>query len=119
IAFETKNRNERRTPEEMLELQQISILQCLRWISESERTLLESYRGSKPNRIQRQFEESMIRMNTQGVKATDDFSSVAKNNLARLDSFMSRDILRPVTNERFQEYRSLYAKFSLHIREQI
>jgi hypothetical protein len=115
IAFETKNRKERRTPEEMLKLQQASVLQCLIWIGESEITYPESYRGSKPNRIQRQFEEAITRMNTQGVKPKTDTLLIAKNNITRLDAFMSREIEVGLGVTQFQEYRALSKKFSLHL----
>ena len=76
----------------MLKIQQIAVLQCLRWMSESERIQPESYRGATPNRIQRQFEESVTRMNIHGKRPEGDPLLVARNNVAKLDEFMNRDL---------------------------
>lgn len=80
----------RRSPEQMLVIQQTSILQCLEWMNAAEDALPESYRGATPNRIQRQFEESVTRMNTHGKKPEGDLTLVARNNVARLDEFMGK-----------------------------
>ncbi|KEF30958.1 hypothetical protein D777_02111 [Marinobacter nitratireducens] len=119
VEFEGDDGQEPKTAEEMLKLQQISILQCLRWINDSELVRPESYRGATPNRIQRQFEESVTRMNTHGTKPEGDPRTVARNNVARLDEFMGRDIVQPIDNRRFQGYRTLRKKFSLHLWEQV
>ena len=114
VEFEGQD-GERRSPEEMLKLQQTSILQCCEWIGESERVKPESYRGETPNRIQRQFEESVTRMNAQGTKPTEDSLQVARDNLARLDEFMGRGLFQPGDSERFHDYKKLRRKFSLHL----
>jgi len=49
----------RRSPEQMLVIQQTSILQCLEWMSGAEDALPESYRGATPNRIQRQLDKHL------------------------------------------------------------
>jgi len=105
----------RRSPEEMLDIQQVSILQCFRWMSESEVVRPESYRGATPNRIQRQFEESVTRMNIQGKRPDGDPLLVARNNVAKLDEFMSKGQRSPVHDSRYDEYRRLRKKFSIHI----
>lgn len=119
VEFEGRNQQEDRSKNDMLKLQQISILQCLEWIGESELVHLESYRGEKPNRIQRQFEESVTRMNAQGTKPTEDPVQTARENLVRLDEFMGRSLFEPSDNERFYEYKKLRRKFSLHLLGQV
>ena len=109
----------RRSAGEMLKLQQISILQCLRWMESAEMVNPESYRGSVPNRIQRQFEEAVTRMNTHGVKPEHDLLVVARNNVARMDEFMGRDLVAGPERIRFDEYSMLRKKFSYHLWEQV
>ncbi|KPQ01911.1 hypothetical protein [Marinobacter sp. HL-58] len=118
VEFEGPN-GERKSPEEMLKLQQISILQCCEWIGESELVKPESYRGAVPNRVQRQFEESVTRMNAQGTKPREGSSQVARENLARLDEFMGRDLASPLDSARLQKYKKLRRKFSLHLLGQV
>jgi hypothetical protein len=103
----------------MLKLQQISILQCLEWMGESELVHPESYRGVTPNRIQRQFEESVTRMNSRGTKPVEGSWQFARDNVARLDDFMERGMTRRIDNERFQDYSKLRKKFSLHLLGQV
>jgi hypothetical protein len=117
VAFEAGDERERRSPEEMLKLQQISILQCLKWMNESELLLPESYRGATPNRIQRQFEKSTARMNTQGVKPKKNSIVAVRNNIARLDEFMGRERSEISEKAEFQQYIGLRNKFSLHLWE--
>jgi hypothetical protein len=110
---------ERKSPEQMLKRQQISILQCFEWLGESELVQPESYRGVRPNRIQRQFEESVTRMNSRGTKPVEGSLQFAKNNVARLDEFMGRGLIRRIDSARFQDYKKLRKKFSLHLLEQV
>ncbi|MHA7853326.1 hypothetical protein [Marinobacter shengliensis] len=106
---------EPKTESEMLKAQQTSILQCLRWMSGSELVRPESYRGAGPNRVQRQFEESVTRMNIRGKKPDGDLLLVARNNVVRLDEFMSRGLDSRKDDERYDEYQKLRKKFSIHI----
>ena len=118
VEYEGEDDREQRSEDEMLKLQQISILQCLRWINDSELVRPESYRGATPNRIQRQFEESVTRMNTHGTSPEGDPRTVARNNVSRLDEFMGRDLISRIDHDRVDEYRILRKKFSLHLWEQ-
>lgn len=118
VEFEGPD-GERKSSEEMLKRQQISILQCLEWIAESELAQPESYRGVIPNRIQRQFEESVTRMNAQGSKLTEDSLQIARGNLGRLDRFMARGLASPVDSRRLKAYKALRKKFSLHLLGQV
>ena len=114
---EYKGEDGRKSPDEMLKLQQVSIHQCFRWMSEAELVNPESYRDQTPNRVQRQFEESVIRMNTHGAKPEGDSLLVARNNIARLDEFMGKQIVEPADQRRLKQYQTLLKKFSLHIWE--
>ena len=114
---------DQQTTDEMLKRQQISILQCLEWMAESELVQPESYRGEGPNRIQRQFEESVTRMNSRGTKPLEGSLQFARDNVARLDEFMGRAQAQaqasPFDTERLQKYKKLRRKFSLHLLEQV
>jgi len=117
VAFEGEGDEESKTKNQMLKLQQTSILQCLKWMNESELILPESYRGSKPNRIQRQFEKSTARMNTQGVKPKKNSIVAVRNNIARLDEFMGRKRSTLLEIKTFRKYTTLRNKFSMHLKE--
>ena len=108
----------RRSASGMLKLQQISVLQCLTWMESAEMVNPESYRGRGPNRIQRQFEESVTRMNTHGAKPEGDMLIVARNNVARMDEFMGRGLASRADHELFNKYTTLRKKFSFHLWEQ-
>jgi hypothetical protein len=110
---------DQQTADEMLKRQQISILQCLEWMAESEFVQPESYRGVMPNRIQRQFEESVTRMNSRGTKPVDGSLQFARNNVARLNEFMGQRLNRDIDKLRFQKFEKLRRKFSLHLLEQV
>ena len=114
VTFRGREGEESKSADEMLKLQQASILQCLRWIAESELVQPESYRDLAPNRIQRQFKKSVIRMNAQGIKPEGNPTLTARNNIARLNEFMGRNLFTPKDNEQSQEFRTLCNKFSLH-----
>ncbi|MGF2686209.1 hypothetical protein ACQUWM_06910 [Marinobacter sp. DUT-3] len=118
VEFEGQD-GERRSPEEMLKRQQISILQCLEWMGESELVQPESYRDPAPNRIQRQFEESVTRMNSQGTKPLEEPKQFARDNVGRLDEFMGRGFTLPIDSKRYQKYKKLRRKFSLHLMGQV
>ena len=107
----------RRSPEQMLVIQQTSILQCLEWMSGAEDALPETYRGATPNRIQRQFEESVTRMNTHGKKPEGDLILVARNNVARLDEFMGRDLKLREDRDRYSDYQILRRQLDKHLWE--
>ena len=115
VEFEGGHGQEPKTESEILKAQQVSILECLRWMSGSELVWPESYRGVGPNRIQRQFEESVTRMNINGEKPDGDLLLVARNNIARLDEFMGKGLESPSDEDRYEEYRRLRKKFSLHM----
>jgi len=115
VEFEGESDQDDRSEKEMLKIQQIAVLQCLRWMSESERIQPESYRGATPNRIQRQFEESVTRMNIHGKRPEGDPLLVARNNVAKLDEFMNRDLRSRDDDGRYDEYQKLRKKFSIHI----
>jgi len=119
VEFEGNGDRDQRNENQMLKLQQISILQCLEWMGESELVQPESYRGVRPNRIQRQFEESVTRMNSRGTKPIEGSLELARNNVARLDEFMKMDLFQPGYYERHAEYKRLRKKFSLHIFGQV
>ncbi|WP_298448699.1 hypothetical protein [uncultured Marinobacter sp.] len=119
VEYEGESDQDDRSEKEMLKIQQIAILQCLHWMSESELIQPESYRGATPNRIQRQFEESVTRMNVQGKSPDGDPLMVARNNVAKLDEFMGKGLASPSDEDRYEEYRSLRKKFSLHIWRQV
>jgi hypothetical protein len=110
---------DQQTTDEMLKRQQISILQCLEWMGESELVQPESYRGERPNRIQRQFEESVTRMNSRGTKPEEGSLQFARDNVARLDEFMGQGLTRRIDTERLQKYKKLRRKFTLHLLEHV
>ncbi|KXO07034.1 MULTISPECIES: hypothetical protein [Marinobacter] len=115
VPYEGEDGSEPKSEEEMLRLQQSTILQCLRWMNEAEDLLTESYRGAEPNRVQRQFEESVIRMNTHGKKPEGDLILVARNNVARLDEFMGRGLKFREDEIRYEEYQRVRSKLDVHI----
>jgi len=115
VEYEGESDQDDRSEKEMLKIQQIAILQCLRWMGESELIQPESYRGATPNRIQRQFEESVTRMNIHGKRPEGDPLLVARNNVAKLDEFMNRDLRSRDDDGRYDEYQKLRKKFSIHI----
>jgi hypothetical protein len=150
IEIEASGGNPYRGPLEVLKLQQRSILQCLQWMTARDwecRPWMtaedwgtpESYRGPTPNRIQRQFEEALTRMNTQGVKEKDegfgwgdlvewvslsapsasDGKQAAKANLKRLDAFMARSITEFEDRTRMAEYQAIKRKLSRHLLDQV
>lgn len=84
-------------------------------MNEAEDLLTESYRGAEPNRVQRQFEESVIRMNTHGKKPEGDLILVARNNVARLDEFMGRGLKFREDEIRYEEYQRVRSKLDVHI----
>jgi hypothetical protein len=88
-------------------------------MAESEFVQPESYRGVMPNRIQRQFEESVTRMNSRGTKPVDGSLQFARNNVARLNEFMGQRLNRDIDKLRFQKFEKLRRKFSLHLLEQV
>lgn len=141
VAIKGKSGDEDRSELQVLKLQQRSILQCLRWMTAAELVKVESYRAPTPNRIQRQFEEALTRMNTQGVKksqddeysmpwavggvslatpaalalAQNDGKNAAQRNLKRLDDFMARNII-DLDDERMNKaYMTVRRKLSLHL----
>lgn len=118
VDYEGESDQDDRSEKEMLKIQQIAILQCLRWMSESELIQPESYRGATPNRIQRQFEESVTRMNIHGKKPDGDLSLAARNNVAKLDEFMGRENRTFEDRANYDAYRALRKKFSIHIWKQ-
>lgn len=107
----------RRSPEQMLVVQQTSILQCLKRMSGAEDALPESCRGATPNRIQRQFEESVARMNTHGKKPEGDLIVVARNNVSRLDEFMGRDLKSREDKDRYSDYQRVRRQLDKHLWE--
>ena len=84
-------------------------------MSGAEDALPETYRGATPNRIQRQFEESVIRMNTHGKKPEGDLILVARNNVARLDEFMGKNLISREDEIRYAKYQRESSKLDVHI----
>lgn len=113
--YEGDDDSEPKSVEEMLRVQQSTILQCLEWMSKGEDTLADSYRGAEPNRAQRQFEESVTRMNAQGKKPPENLILVARNNVARLDEFMGRGLISRDDDLRNYAYQNLRKKLDVHI----
>jgi hypothetical protein len=150
VEMEAEAGREPKSEIDVLKLQQRSILQCLQWMTARDwecRPWMtaedwgtpESYRGPTPNRIQRQFEEALTRMNTQGVKEKDegfgwgdlvewvslsapsasDGKQAAKANLKRLDAFMARSITEFEDRTRMAEYQAIKRKLSRHLLDQV
>ncbi|MDI9243997.1 hypothetical protein [Marinobacter sp. CHS3-4] len=150
VAIEGEKGREPKSRVQVLKLQQRSILQCLKWMTardwecgpgwtSEDYVAPESYRGASPNRIQRQFEEALTRMNTQGVKekddglgwddfeewvslsapSTSDCKQAAKANLKRLDEFMARSVITPEDARIHKAYESIRRKLSRHLLDQV
>jgi hypothetical protein len=150
VAIEGEKGREPKSKIQVLKLQQRSIFQCLQWMTARDwecRPWMtaedwgtpESYRGPTPNRIQRQFEEALTRMNTQGVKERDDGfgwddlvewvslsapspaggKQAAKANLKRLDAFMARSVITPEDARIHRAYESIKRKLSRHLLDQV
>lgn len=124
VEYKVKNESQLNSPdgseaksaEEMLRAQQVSIFQCLKWMSEGESELVMA--GSRPHPCQRQFEESLIRMNVHGEKPGDDLTMLLANNVSRLDDFMGRDLTLPLYEDRFTNYLRLRENLVSHLKEQ-
>lgn len=104
-SFSVEEEQENKTFEEddAHQIQQRAIEQCLRWIS------------TKSNAAQ-QFEESIIRMNRDGIRPAQAGSAYCKNKL-KLDSFMAERVnaLDTISNNTRLRYREHVAKLGARL----
>jgi hypothetical protein len=103
FSVEEEQENRTFTEDDAHQLQQRAIEQCLRWIS------------TKPNAA-KQFEDSIICMNRDGVRPAQAGSIYCKNKL-KLDTFMAERVkaLDSISNRTRERYREHVAKLGARL----
>lgn len=115
--YETRDGVETKTAREMLTAQQIAIFQCLAWMDGTTVASIVPKNKHKPGRAQRQFQESLIRMNPRGMilGLGSEQNLVARNNIARLDEFMGKDLVSRSDRDRYRDYQLVRDQLGMHI----